>query len=117
MSDFTKKTPPGVRVDHETGLIHIPGKDPLPLLTTLSREEQRAADELQARRNKIILENMQAFFKCTQCGETWPGWQMTVKWDKLEGVTSEFLHCPGPGVHDPSKRCDAPCAKVPEVKV
>lgn len=117
MSDFTKKSGnPGIRVDHKTGLIHIPGKDPLPLLTHLSPSEQREADSLQSRRNKIMIDNMGAFFKCPQCGKITPGYQMIVKWNKIEGVQSEFLHCPHPGIHDPSKICDAPCSRVPEMK-
>ncbi len=118
MNDFTKKNPldPGIRVDHETGLIHIPGKDPLPLVTDLSRSQQREADSLQARRNKIMIENMGAFFKCPQCGKIWPGYQMIVKWDTIGSVTSEYLHCPGPGIHDPNKKCEAPCSRVPEIK-
>lgn len=114
MSDFTKKSPKGIRVDHETGLIHIPGKDPLPLLTDLSKSQQREADSLQNRRNKIMIDNMGAFFKCPQCGKITPGYQMIVKWNKLEGVMSEFLHCPNPGIHDPSKICDSPCVRVQE---
>lgn len=115
------KNPNALRVDHAKKLIHVPGRDkPDELIAPIHRRYDENGQPVQAimtpeeinelrsqhmRRVAIVFECMNANWRCTQCGRVWPGTKLRVKWDKIDGATSEYLFCP-------DSLCDAPCAPV-----
>lgn len=100
------------KVDHETGLIHVPGRGNLPLIgpTSGSAYEDLKAKEKQNRAAMLHLKRqMLSTFQCTQCKRKQPGTQVRVKWMKTEGVDMETLVCRDP-------KCDAPVVMIEDAR-
>jgi hypothetical protein len=115
---FTKNNPaPPKRksiVDHETGFIHLPGKEPLPMVgpTSGAEYEKLKADEKKALWVKQQMERyLRSTVQCIQCKRRWswlnprPGWSekgsVFVKWMGA----NEVLTCA-------DKKCAGPCVVV-----
>lgn len=93
-----------VRVDHETGDVHVPGKGNLPLIgpTSGAAYEDLKRKEKEHRASMLRLQRaMLSTFQCTQCKQRQPGTEVRVKWMKQEGVEMETLVCR-------DRKCDAP---------
>lgn len=100
----SKKAPEkGVWVDHETGLVHIPGKDPLPLVGPTSGSEYdrlKKAEQRFKSDKASLLRLMRATWKCSQCAREWKGEDVRVK--KAAPDTEDVVFvCP-------DRKCDAP---------
>ena len=106
-------------VDYETGLIRLPGKDPMPLVgptTGQELQDLKVSDE-KAKQLKFHIEHqLRNVWGCTQCKRLFSWFSSNpvrnilkraprVKWRKIDGVNAETLVC-----FDP--RCDAPIVCV-----
>lgn len=124
INPILKNPKPAIRVDHEAGLIHIPGKDPLPLTPTIQQrfdangrpyqhvltpDEMRDAERKNNLRLQVIRECLMARWFCKQCGRTWKGTETRVAHDNVAGNLSEYLHCPG---EVPEGKCLSPLTAV-----
>ena len=73
--DFTKKFPPPiVTVDHDTGMLHVPGVGPLPLVgPTSGKEYQDLKKSLhgKAELNRRMMDIFRRHWQCTQCKKIW----------------------------------------------
>lgn len=73
--DFTKKFPPPiVQVDHDTGMLHVPGIGPLPLVGPTSGrayEDLKKSLHAKADINRRLMDIFRRHWQCTQCKKVW----------------------------------------------
>lgn len=107
-SDFIKKNKPKiVSIDHEDGMIHVPGKGPMPLVGDLRTgkeyERLKAAEVEKREMNKRLIAVMSKTWVCTQCGERQSGRYIRVAHRSMYtgGQLTEVLVCR-------HRTCDAP---------
>ena len=73
--DPSKKNPPAiVQVDHETGMLHVPGIGDLPLVGPTSGSEYKRLKESEIDKremNKRLMAVMRKSWQCVQCRRVW----------------------------------------------
>ena len=95
-------------IDHETGLIHMPKHQPVPLEGPTSGrayEELKKEDAINKQRMHFLRRQMLSVYQCTQCQQKMSGKFCRVKWRNIDGVQAETLVCR-------DVRCDAPVVLV-----
>ena len=113
MTDYRDKTPAGkapegVWVDHETGLIHIPGMEPREMVGPTSGKEYqqfKAAEKEQSRRNIRLRAMMQSTYQCVQCKRKMKGAKVLVKYERIDGKVVEVFTCM-------DRKCAAPVVMI-----
>jgi hypothetical protein len=102
-------TAPGeMYIDHETGLIHRPNHEPIPLqgpTTGSEYEELKRGEERNAKAMAHIRRQMAATFQCTQCKKKFSGKFARIKWRNVDGVNAETLVCF-------DSKCDGPIVMI-----
>lgn len=96
------------KVDHETGLIYVPGKGNLPLIGPTSGaayEDLKAKEKEHREANLRLRRAILSTYRCTQCKRVQSGANVRVRWMKFHGVEAETLVCANP-------RCDAPVVVI-----
>jgi len=103
--DFARKrfATDRVKVDHETGMVNVPGVGPLPLVGPTSGREYKNLKEAEAQfeldRAKLNQDRAKRW-QCVQCKRIWRGGKVRVK--KLNPASDQVYYvCP-------DKQCDAP---------
>jgi hypothetical protein len=142
--DFTSKTgksPDKLRIDHEQGLVFIPGKDEpqeliapmvqrtdpktgLPYQHVVTAGELIEGKEQHERCMRFVRNAMQARWRCTQCQEIRPGTELRVSgsmMDLLRGMLQpggvrvdwgSIVEHLASHLRCKNPKCDAPCRPV-----
>jgi hypothetical protein len=97
-----------VKVNHETGNVHVPGKGDLPLIGPTSGTAYEELKRKETENQAAMMRLKRAIFseyQCTQCKRKMSGALTRVKWLTLDGVKAEALVCC-------DTRCDAPVVMI-----
>lgn len=95
-------------IDHETGLIHLPGHAPEPVVGETSGKAYQDLKDRDVRRQQMmrhIRRQMLSRFQCTQCKRKFWGKDCRVKWRTVDGIMTETLVCP-------NVKCDGPTVMI-----
>lgn len=102
---------PTVKVDHETGMVNVPGKGELPLIGPTSGSayedlKKREKDQYQfmLRLKRAILST----YQCQQCKKKMSGGNVRPKTVSIDGIETQILVCSDP-------KCDAPVTLIEDV--
>jgi len=95
-------------IDHDTGLIHRPGHDPIEVngpTTGSEYQELKKREKQNAEAMKHLRRQMASTFQCTQCKKKMSGKYARVKWRNVDGINMETLACF-------DQKCDAPIVMI-----
>jgi hypothetical protein len=107
---------PGIRIDHETGLIHGLPDGPQPLVGPTSGrayEELKRNEKNHVAANRVMKRQILSNWKCIQCKRVWKGSLVRFTIRVVNGRNFEEFKCP-------DSKCDAPvviCETVEQIAV
>jgi hypothetical protein len=101
-----------VKVDHETGMVNVPGKGDLPLIGPTSGSAYEDLKKREAEQRQFMMRLKRAIlstYQCQQCKRKMSGANIRVRMETIGGIQAQTLVCSDP-------KCDAPVTLVEDAR-
>lgn len=102
---------PTVKVDHETGMVNVPGKGELPLIGPTSGSAYEDLKRREKEQYQFMLRLKRAIlstYQCQQCKKKISGAHVRIRTTTIGGLETQLLVCSDP-------KCDAPVTLIEDV--